>query len=101
MTFLKKLGSSFWIGLLAVAAAFAAISAAQSKAEAAKGKQRADDEKEADIQAGTRKAQQHLTQAKLHENKAAQAKETATKRIDAIGRSNETLSDVVSGWSSD
>ena len=99
MTFLKKLGSSFWIGLLAVAAAFAAISAAQSKAEAAKGKQRADDEKEADIQAGTRKAQQHLTQAKLHENKAAQAKETATKRIDAIAKKDESLESIIDGWS--
>ena len=98
MNWLNKLGTSFWVGLLAVGAAFAAISAAQANAEATKWKKRAEDEKEADVQAGTRKAQQSLTQAKLHESKAAQAKETATKRIDALGRRDETLSEIVSGW---
>lgn len=101
MTFLKKLGSSFWIGLLAVAAAFAAISAAQSSAEAKKWQKRSDDEKEADVQAGTQKAKQHLAQAKIHEDKAAQAKAAATARLDAIGRKDETLSEIVSGWSAD
>jgi len=98
MNWLKGLGSAFCIGILGFAAAWAALSAVKSQAEADKWKKRADDEKEADVQAGTRKAQQHLTQAKLHESKAAQAKAIATKRIDAIGRSNETLSDVVSDW---
>ena len=87
--------------MLGFLAAWAAISAARSSAEADKWKQRADDEKEADIQAGTRKAQQHLTQAKLHESKAAQAKAKATKRIDEIGGKDETLTEIISGWGAD
>ena len=101
MTWLKGLGSSVWIGLLGFLAAMAAVSAARNSAEAEKWKKKADDETEKDVQAGTRKAQQHLTQAKLSENKAAEAKKKASERIDAIGRKDETLAEIVSGWGAD
>ena len=101
MIWLKGLGSSVWIGILGFLAALAAVKVAHSASQAEKWKKRADDEKEADVQAGTRKAQQSLTQAKLHEARAAEAKKKATQRIDEIGKSDETLSEVVAGWSPD
>ena len=101
MNWIRGLGSSVWIGILGFLAAMAAASAIRSGAEAKKWQQKADDEKEADVQAGSRKAQQHLTQAKLAENKAAQAKQKATERIDQIGKKNETLAEVVAGWGTD
>ncbi len=101
MNWLKGLGISVKVAALAFLAALAVMAAKYQKDRADKWVKRSEDEKEADVQAGTRKAQQSLTQAKLHENKAAKAKEAATKSIDAIGRSDETLAEIVSGWSAD
>ena len=98
MNVLKKFSSAIWVAILGGLAAWAAISAQQQKATAEKWKKRADDEKEADVQAGTRKAEQALTQAKLHESKAEQAKQAAIARVDALGRKDETLAEIVSDW---
>jgi len=100
MNWLKGLVSSIWIGILAVGMALAALSAARSQAEADKWRKTAVDEKEKDVFDSVHKASQALTQAKLANNRAREAKENARKKLDVIGKKDPQLAAVVSGWKS-
>ncbi len=100
MNWLKGLGSSIWIGILAVGMALAAASAVRSKAEANKWQRTAVDEKEKDVSDSVGKAKAALTQAKLANNRAKEAKENARKKLDVIGKKDPELARVVSGWKS-
>lgn len=100
MNWLKGLGSSIWIGILAVGLALAAMSAARSKAEVAKWQRTAVDEKEKDVADSVGKAKAALSQAKLANNRAREAKENARRKLDVIGKKDPELAAVVSGWKS-
>lgn len=100
MNWLKGLGSSIWIGILAVGMALAAMSAARSQTEAEKWRKTALDEKEKDVADSVGKAKAALSQAKLANNRAREKKEKARKKLDSIAVKDPEMSSVLSGWKS-
>ena len=86
--------------MLAALAVFAIASATRQQGIADKWKKTAVDEKEKNVSDSVKKANQALTQAKLANNRASEAKETARKKLDAIGKKDPELAAVVSGWKS-
>ena len=100
MNWLKGLGKSAWIAIGMFLAAMAVASAARQKGLANKWQQTAVDEKEKDVEDSIGKAKAALSQAKLANSRASEAKENARKKLDSIGRKDPELAAVVSGWKS-
>ena len=83
MKWIKGLGSSLWVGILAVGAAMAAFAAMRHKQTADKWRDKAVDIETGNVVKGVETAKAANTQAKLHDNKAKalekKAKERTTK----------------------
>ena len=100
MTFLKTSWAALSTALLAALAVFAVASAVRQKGIANKWQKTAVDEKEKNVSDSIKKANQALSQAKLANNRASEAKENARRKLDAIGKKDPELAAVVSGWKS-
>ena len=100
MNWLKTVWAASGTAILAALAVFAVVSAKNHKATAEKWQGKAVDEKEKNVSDSVNKAKAALSQAKLHNAKAGEAKEKARKKLDAIGKKDPELASVVSGWNS-
>ena len=87
------------IAVAAFLAAMAAASAQRHKKDAEKWKQKHLEERASDVAGSTAKANQHLSQAKLHEAKADEIDEKAAKQLDKVGSLG--MSDILNNWSDD
>jgi hypothetical protein len=83
---------------LALLAFLAAARASREKATAKDWKDRAVAEAESDVQEEVDNAKASLSQAKLHDARAKEAKKKTKARLDAIGERDESMADIVSGW---
>jgi hypothetical protein len=95
---IKQIGTGIGIAVLAFLAAMAAAKARQEKQRANEWAEQAEADAQADVVEGTDKAKAALSQAKLHEAKADEAKKAARARLDSIGERDEDVADVVHRW---
>jgi len=100
MKWLKGMGGAILAAGAMFLAAMAIASAKRQKDSADKWKNQAVTDAEADVTGNIVTAKAALSQAKLHDQKARDAKEKARKRLDNIGKRDETMAGVVSGWRS-
>jgi len=98
MNWIKANLKAFLAAIAAFLAFMAVASAASSKAKAEKWAKIAEDEKAKDVADSVGKANAALTQAKLHNAKAAEAKEKAKAKIDVIAAKDPAMADIVNGW---
>lgn len=100
MKWLKSTGAAISVAFLALLAMFAVASARRQKSSAEKWQQ-----KSVDIESGALlddlvTAEAASSQAKLHEAKAEAIKKKAEARIDAIGKKDEDVADILNRWRS-
>ncbi len=95
MTWLKGLGISVKVALLAFLAAFAVMLAKRHKDTADKWKDKALDIETGGVVKGVETAKAASTQAKLFDAKAKEIKEKAEARITQIGDQDEELSSIL------
>ena len=100
MKWLKGIGGAILAAGAMFLAAMAVANAKRQGASAQKWKERAVTDAESDVAENIVSAKAALTQAKLHSAKAKEAKEKARKRLDNIGKRDEEMSAIVSGWHS-
>lgn len=100
MNWIKGIGGAILAAGAMFLAVMAVASASRQKGLSEKWQKTAVDEKEKNVSDSVKKANQALTQAKLANNRASEAKENARKKLDAIGRKDPELAAVVSGWKS-
>jgi len=98
MTWLKATWTALGTALLAALAVFAVANARAQKSNARKWQEKATDIEAGNVVKGVETAAAALTQAKLHESKAAAARATAEARITAIGENNEDMADIIDRW---
>ena len=79
-------------------AAMAVANARRQGVSADKWKERAVTDAESDVAENIVSAKAALSQAKLHSAKAKELKEKARKRLDNIGKRDEDMGSIVSGW---
>jgi len=99
MTWLKTTSGAI---LAAIGMFLIAMSVANSRRQsqsAKKWKKLAVDGAEADVKNNLGSAAAALSQAKLFDARAKQAKEAAKKRLDKIGERDEDMGTIISGWS--
>ena len=97
MNFLKRIGSSIWVALGAFAVAWAAVAATQRKAQAEKWQERAAEEQAKDVADAVERANQAMSQAKLHKAEAKRIADKAEQRINRM-TNDETMADIVDRW---
>ena len=95
---LSGLGISLKVGVLAMLAALAVMAAKRQKANAEKWHDKAVDVELGKVKSGTMTAKAASTQAKLHDNKAAEIKKKAEARIDAMGGKDDEIADILDSW---
>lgn len=95
---LGTLGSGLVVALLALLAFLAAARATRERASAEKWKQRAVAEAESNVQDEVVRAKASFSQAKLHDARAEEAATKTKARLDAIGKRDENMADIVDGW---
>jgi hypothetical protein len=100
MTFLKTTWSALSVGVLAMLAVIAIAAAKRQKANAEKWQGKAVDAELGNVEKGVGSAKAHLTQAKLANARAGEAKTKAREKLDAIGKKDPELAAVISGWKS-
>ena len=100
MTWLKTTWSALSVGVLAVLAALAIAAAKRQKGNAEKWHDKAVDAELNNVEKGTGAAKAHLSQAKLANARAGEAKTKAREKLDAIGKKDPELAAVLSGWKS-
>jgi len=100
MNWLKGAGGAVLTAILAFLAAMAVADARRQKAAAQKWKDKAVNDAEADVEGHIVSAKASLSQAKLHGAKAKAAEEKARKKLDSIGKQNDDMATIVSGWRS-
>lgn len=98
LTWIKSLGSGLIVAVLGLLAFMAAAKMSRHKATAKEWKDRAVAEAESDVQEDVDKAKASLSQAKLHDARAKEAKKKTKARLDAIGKRDENMADIVSSW---
>ncbi len=76
----------------------AAASAGRHKAEAKKWKDRAVADTETGVADDIQTAKAALSQAKLHEARAREAKQRTEDKLDKINAKNPTMADITSSW---
>lgn len=95
---------SSWAALLAAAAMFfaamAVAKARREKASADKWKEQAVKVAEADVVDKVASAKIALAKAKTYDKRATEAKETARAQLDKVGKRDEDMAAIVSGWKS-
>ena len=100
MTWLKGMGGAILAAGAMFLAAMAVASAKRQHNSAQKWKDHAVEAAEADVANNLGSAKAALTQAKLHDARAKEAKERARVRLDNIGKRDDDISTIVSGWRS-
>ncbi len=100
MKWLTGIGGAILAAGAMFLAAMAVANAKRQGASADKWKERAITDAESDVAENIVSAKAALSQAKLHSQKAKQAKDQARKRLDNIGKRDEDMSAIVSGWHS-
>lgn len=96
--FLKTSWGALVASVLAFLAFMAAASASRHKASAKKWQDISDDQAGRDTEDSIREAKQALSQAKLHEQRAEQAKLKARDKLDAIASKEESFAEVQERW---
>jgi hypothetical protein len=84
--------------LLALLAFLAAARAGREKATAQAWKDRAVADAESDVQEEVDRANASLSQAKLHEARAKEARKKTKARLNQIGARDENMADIVGAW---
>lgn len=98
MGFLKDSWKVISGAVLFMLAAFAAASAARHKKTAEKWRAQSETDAMADVGNATQAAKAALSQAKLHDVRAADAKLKARDKLDRIGEKDEELSATLDRW---
>lgn len=98
MGFLKTSWKAIVGALLAFLAILASASAARHKKTADKWRHTAAKAEIDDLQNGAVKAKAALSQAKLHDERAHEAKIKARSKLDRLGEQDEELADTLSRW---
>jgi hypothetical protein len=96
MNWLKGLGISVKVAVLAFLAALAVMAAKRQKANAEKWHDKAVDIELGKVDAGTMTAKAASTQAKLHENRAKAIKDKAIARAKERGGKDERIDEDIS-----
>lgn len=97
LNWIKGLGSSIWVALLAFAAAMAAAAAYRHKKAADEWKDKAVDIETGNVVKGVKTAEAANTQARLHNNKAKEIEAKSKARI-TKGVKNAPISDIIDSW---
>lgn len=95
MDWLKGLGISVKVAVLAFLAALAVAAAKRHKDSALKWQDKAVSIDQGNVVKGIETAKAAATQAKLHEEKAEEIKKKGEARINEIGRKDESLADIL------
>jgi len=95
---LKGLGISAKVALLAFLGVMAVMAAKRQKGIADKWKDKAVDIELGNVKKGTLTAKAASTQAKLHDNKAKAIKEKAEARVKQMGGQDEEVSDILDAF---
>ena len=98
MDWLKGLGISVKIAVLAFLAALAVMAAKRQKATANKWHDTAVDIELGKVSRGTTTAKAASTQAKLHDAKADEIKAKAEAQITKMGDQDEDVKDILARW---
>ena len=98
MKWLKSIGSSVVLVVLAALAIFATAGATRQKANARKWQGKAEDIEAGNVESATLTAEAASTKAKLHNAKADELKAKAEQRITAIGEKDEEVADILDRW---
>lgn len=96
---LKSTWGAIVAAALALLAFMAVSKASRHQKVAEKWQQKADDQANSDTEDSVVKANQALSQAKLHEARAQETKAKAEERLSGI--KDESIRDLVSGWTAD
>jgi len=100
MNWLKGAGGAILAAIGFFFAAMAVSNARRQKDSADKWKERAVADAESDVYDNITSAKAALSQAKLHDAKAREAAEKARVRLDNIGKRDDDMASIVSGWRS-
>ena len=100
MTWLSTTWKALATALLAALAVFAIASATRQKGLAKKWQDTAVAEKEKDVEDSVGKAKAAWSQAKLANARAKEKKESARRKLDAIGKKDPELAAIVNSWRS-
>lgn len=95
MNWLKGLGLSVKVGVVALLAVMAVMAAQRQKASALKWQQKAVDVEDKNVETGTLTAAAANTKAKLHDAKSDEIKAKAVARIANIGDADEDVADIL------
>ena len=98
MNWLKGLGVSIKVAVLAALAVMAVMAAKRQKEQADKWKDKATDIALGNVIKGTTTAKAANSQAKLHDAKAKEIKKKAEDRITQIGEKDEDVKDILARW---
>lgn len=98
MGFLRTSWKAIVGAFLAFLAIFAAASAARHKKTADKWRTQSEKDAMADVGNATQAAKAALSQAKLHDAKAKEAKRKARDKLDRLGEQDEEMADTLSRW---
>lgn len=95
MNWLKGLGVSLKIAVVALMAGLAIMAAQRQKAEARKWQQKAVDVEDKNVETGTLTAAAANSKAKLHDAKSDEIKAKAEARIADMGKQDEDIADIL------
>lgn len=95
MNWLKGLGLSVKVGVVALLAVMAVMAAQRQKAAAQKWQQTAIDVEDDNVETGLQTAAAANTQAKLHDAKSDEIKAKAVARIKTMGDADEDVADIL------
>lgn len=95
ISWLKGLGLSVKIGVVALLAALAVMAAKRQKATSRKWQQKAVDVEDKNVETGTLTAAAANTKAKLHDAKSDEIKAKAVARIEQMGGKDEDIADIL------
>lgn len=101
MSWLKTTWGVVVTALLAAASFWLVASGNRHKRNAEKWAKRAEHEAERQVAGHLNKAHEAIQKADRHEELARKRKEQAKEKIDGIAKKDETMAEIVSGWSSD
>ena len=100
MDWLKGIGKSTWIALLAFIAALAVAKSTRKEKAKRKWQEASAIEAQSNVDGNIDRANRAMEQAKVASVQAKQAKEQARKKLDAIGKTDPDIASIVSGWRS-
>ena len=100
MTWFKNISKGVLAAIAVFLAYMAAVKYSREKTIAGGLKERYENQKQLDVELNTKDAKRYLEASKEHEAKARAAKEKAQAKLDTVGKQDEDMASIVSGWRS-